>query len=127
MGKHRGFLKLAGIAFALCASPQFVLAQGSYPDRAVRLIVPAAPGGPSDIMGRIIAQKLSEAWGQQFVVENLPTGAGNVAVGMVAKSPPDGYTILTPTSAVIVNPSLYAKLPYDTVRDFEAVTNATAS
>ena len=57
----------------------------------------------------------------------MPTGAGNVAVGMVAKSPPDGYTILTPTSAVIVNPSLYARLPYDTVRDFAAVTNAAAS
>jgi tripartite-type tricarboxylate transporter receptor subunit TctC len=99
----------------------------SYPTRSVRLIVPAAAGGPSDIMARIIAQKLSEAWGQQFIVENMPTGAGNVAVGMVAKSPPDGYTILTPTSAIIVNPSLYAKLSYDTVRDFAAVTLAAAS
>jgi tripartite-type tricarboxylate transporter receptor subunit TctC len=78
-------------------------------------------------MARIIAQKLSEAWGQQFIVEKMPTGAGNVAVGMVAKSPPDGYTILTPTSAIIVNPSLYAKLSYDTVRDFAAVTLAAAS
>src|SRR5262249_35650019 len=68
-----------------------------------------------------------EAWGQQFIVENMPTGAGNVAVGMVAKAPPDGYTILTPTSAVIVNPSLYAKLPYDTVRDFAAATLPAAS
>jgi tripartite-type tricarboxylate transporter receptor subunit TctC len=99
----------------------------SYPTRSVRLIVPAAAGRPSDIMARIIAQKLSEAWGQQFIVENMPTGAGNVAVGMVAKSPPDGYTILTPTSAIIVNPSLYARLPYDTVRDFAAVTLAAAS
>ena len=117
---------LSAIAFVATIVPQFASAQ-NYPDRAVRVIVPAAPGGPSDVMGRIIAQKLSEAWGQQFVVENMPTGAGNVAVGMVAKAPPDGYTILTPTSAVIVNPSLYAKLPYDTVRDFAAVTNAAAS
>ena len=122
----RGFRCLAAAVIVLNALPQIAAAQ-DYPNHPVRLIVPAAPGGPSDIMGRIIAQKLSEAWGQQFVVENLPTGAGNVAVGMVAKSPPDGYTILTPTSAVIVNPSLYAKLPYDTVRDFEAVTNAAAS
>jgi len=89
--------------------------------------VPAAAGGPSDLIGRLIGQKLSEAWGQQFIVENIPTGAGNVGVGMVAKAPPDGYTILTPTSAVVVNPSLYAKLPYDTVRDFAAVTLAAAA
>jgi tripartite-type tricarboxylate transporter receptor subunit TctC len=101
-------------------------AQG-YPTHPVRLIVSAAAGGPSDIIARIIGQKLSEAWGQQFIVENIPTGAGNVAVGMVAKASPDGYTILTPTSSVIVNPSLYAHLPWDTVRDFAAVTNAAAA
>jgi len=112
------------VAFAATAA---TASAQSYPTRAVRLIVPAAAGGPSDIMARIIAQKLSEAWGQQFTVENMPTGAGNVGVGMVAKSPPDGYTILTPTSAIIVNPSLYAKLSYDTVRDFAAVTLAAAS
>jgi tripartite-type tricarboxylate transporter receptor subunit TctC len=112
---------LLSIALSMTARTQ------EYPTHPVRVIVPAAPGGPSDIMGRIIAQKLSEAWGQQFTVENIPTGAGNVGVGMVAKAPPDGYTILTPTSAVIVNPSLYAKLSYDTVRDFAAVTNAAAA
>jgi tripartite-type tricarboxylate transporter receptor subunit TctC len=117
---------LAATAVALAATGASASAQG-YPSRPVRLIVPAAAGGPSDIMARIISQKLSEAWNQQFIVENIPTGAGNVGVGMVAKSPPDGYTILTPTSAIIVNPSLYAHLPYDTVRDFAAVTNAAAS
>jgi tripartite-type tricarboxylate transporter receptor subunit TctC len=120
------FALVATAVIVIAATPQLATAQ-TYPDHPVRVIVPAAPGGPSDIMGRIIAQKLSEAWGQQFVVENMPTGAGNVGVGMVAKAPPDGYTILTPTSAVIVNPSLYAKLSYDTVRDFAAVTNAAAS
>jgi tripartite-type tricarboxylate transporter receptor subunit TctC len=123
---RRGFLGFAAAAIAIAAVPQTVAAQ-SYPARPVRVIVSAAAGGPSDIIARIIAQKLSEAWNQQFIVENIPTGAGNVAVGMVAKSPPDGYTILTPTSAVIVNPSLYAHLSYDTVRDFAAVTNAAAS
>jgi tripartite-type tricarboxylate transporter receptor subunit TctC len=124
--KRRQCLSLAAMIVAFAATVATASAQ-SYPTRSVRLIVPAAAGGPSDIMARIIAQKLSEAWGQQFIVENMPTGAGNVAVGMVAKSPPDGYTILTPTSAIIVNPSLYAKLSYDTVRDFAAVTLAAAS
>ena len=119
-------LRLAAAAVAIAAAPHIAPAQ-TYPARTVRVIVPAAPGGPSDVIGRIIAQKLSEAWGQQFVVENMPAGAGNVAVGMVAKAPPDGYTILTPTSAVLINPSLYAKLSYDTVKDFAAVTNAAAS
>jgi tripartite-type tricarboxylate transporter receptor subunit TctC len=123
---RRQCLSLAAMIIALAATLATAAAQ-NYPTRPVRLIVPAAAGGPSDVMARIIAQKLSEAWGQQFIVENMPTGAGNVAVGMVAKSPPDGYTILTPTSAIIVNPSLYAKLSYDTVRDFAAVTLAAAS
>jgi len=120
------FLALAGAAVALAAAPHMAPAQ-TYPARAVRVIVPAAPGGPSDVIGRIIALKLSEAWGQQFNVENIPSGAGNIGVGIAAKAPPDGYTILTPTSAIIVNPGLYAKLPYDTVTDFAAVTLAAAS
>ena len=126
--KHsrRTFLHLAASAAALPTLPRIARAQ-AYPSRPVRIIVPAAAGGPVDLIGRLIAQKLNEAWGQQFTVENIPTGAGNVGVGMVAKAPPDGYTILTPTSAIVVNPSLYAKLPYDTVRDFAAVTLAAAS
>jgi tripartite-type tricarboxylate transporter receptor subunit TctC len=123
---RRRCLSVAATIVALATTAASASAQG-YPNRPVRLIVPAAAGGPSDIMARIISQKLSEAWNQQFIVENIPTGAGNVGVGLVAKSPPDGYTILTPTSAVIVNPSLYAHLPYDTVRDFAAVTNAAAA
>jgi tripartite-type tricarboxylate transporter receptor subunit TctC len=124
--KRRQFLQLVGAAAILPAVSRPATAQ-TYPSRPVRVIVPAAAGGPSDLIGRLIAQRLSEAWGQQFVVENIPTGAGNVAVGMAAKSPPDGYTILFPTSGVVINPSLYARLPYDTVRDFAAVTLAAAS
>src|SRR5215510_46512 len=123
---RRQFLHLAAGAAVQPIVSRIARAQ-AYPLRPVRLIVPAAAGGPSDLIGRLIGQKLSEAWGQQFIVENIPTGAGNVGVGMVAKASPDGYTILTPTSAVVVNPSLYAKLPYDTVRDFAAVTLAAAS
>jgi len=114
----------AGVAAAACSSGAWSQA---YPSRPVRVIVSAAAGGPSDVIGRIMAQKLSESFGQQFYVENIPTGAGNVAVGIAAKAAPDGYTILTPTSAVVVNPSLYAHLPYDTIRDFAPVTLAAAS
>jgi tripartite-type tricarboxylate transporter receptor subunit TctC len=99
----------------------------SYPTHPVRVVVSAAAGGPSDVIGRLVAQKLGERLGQQFYVENIPTGAGNVAVGMVAKAAPDGYTLLSPTSAVVINPSLYASLPYDTLRDFAPVTLVAAS
>lgn len=122
----RLFLQLVDVAAILSVVSCLASAQ-TYPSRAVRVIVPAAAGGPSDLIGRLIAQRLSEAWGQQFVIENIPTGAGNVAVGMAAKAPADGHTILFPTSSVVVNPSLYARLPYDTVRDFAAVTLAAAS
>src|SRR5215467_848440 len=123
---RRKFLLLAVGSAALPAVSRFACAQ-AYPTRPVRIIVPAAAGGPTDIIARIIGQKLSETWSQQFVVENIPAGAGNVAAGMVAKAAPDGHTILFPTSSVVVNPSLYVKLPYDTVRDFAAVTLAAAS
>ena len=123
---RRQFLHLAAGAAVLPAFAPMVLAQ-TYPSRPIRVIVPAAAGGPSDIIGRLLAQKLSEAWGKQFIVENIPTGAGNVGAGLVAKAPSDGYTILIPSSGVVVNPSLYAKLPYDTIRDFAAVTLAAAS
>ncbi len=99
----------------------------AYPTRPVRVIVAAAPGGPADVIGRSVAQKLSERLGQQFYVENVPAGAGNVAVGMVAKAAPDGYTLLSPTSAVVINPSLYASLPYDTLKDFAPITLVAAS
>ena len=117
---RRQFLYLAAGAAVLPAFAPVVFAQ-TYPSRPVRVIVPAAAGGPSDIIGRLLAQKLTEAWGKQFIIENIPTGAGNVGAGLVARAPPDGYTILIPSSSVIVNPSLYAKLPYDTIRDFAAV------
>ena len=99
----------------------------TYPTHPVRVIVSAAAGGPSDVIGRVVAQKLGERLGQQFYVENIPAGAGNVGVGMVAKAAPDGYTLLSPTSAVVINPSLYANLPYDTLRDFAPVTLVAAS
>lgn len=123
---RRQFLQLGGAAVAVPAISRIARAQ-TYPARPIRVIVPVAAGGPTDTIARLIAQKLAERWGQQVYVENLPTGAGNVAVGMTAKAPPDGYTILMPSSSYVVNPSLYAKITWDPVRDFAPVTLAVAS
>ena len=120
----RSLCWLLGIAAVAASSSAWGQA---YPTRPVRVIVAAAAGGPADVIGRSVAQKLSERLGQQFYVENVPAGAGNVAVGMVAKAAPDGYTLLSPTSAVVINPSLYANLPYDTLKDFAPVTLVAAS
>jgi tripartite-type tricarboxylate transporter receptor subunit TctC len=123
---RRNFLRLAAGASTLPSVSRFAWAQ-SYPTRPVRLIVPAAAGGPGDFIGRLIAQKLSESWGKQFIVEDIPTGAGNMAVGMVAKAPPDGHTLLVISTAFVINPGLYAKLAYDPIRDFAPVTLVAAS
>jgi tripartite-type tricarboxylate transporter receptor subunit TctC len=95
----------------------------SYPSKPVRMIVPFPPGGSLDIAGRLIAQKLTDAWGQSVVVENKPGAGGNIGADFVAKSPPDGYTILLGAlSTHAVNPSLYAKMPYDAAKDFAPIT-----
>jgi tripartite-type tricarboxylate transporter receptor subunit TctC len=95
----------------------------AYPTHSVKLVVPFPPGGSLDATGRLIAQKLTEAWGQPVVVENKPGAGGNIGADMVAKSAPDGYTILMGAlSTHAVNPSLYAKMPYDAVKDFVPIT-----
>jgi tripartite-type tricarboxylate transporter receptor subunit TctC len=118
---RRQFLHLAAGAAALPAVSRPASAQ-AYPARPLRLIVPAAAGGPNDVVGRLIAQKLSEIWGQPVVVENIPTGAGNVAIGMVAKAPPDGYTLIFASTSFVINPGLYANLAYDPIKDFAPVS-----
>ncbi len=95
----------------------------AYPVRPVRLVVPFPPGGSLDITGRPLAQKLTEMWGQTVVVENRPGAGGNIGADLVAKSPPDGYTILMGAlSTHAVNPNLYAKMPYDAAKDFAPIT-----
>src|SRR5215218_8451861 len=96
-------------------------AQG-YPNKPVRVVVGFAAGGPSDVIGRIVAQKLSEALGQQFYVENVGGAGGNTAAGQVARAAPDGYTIHIVSTGFMVNMSLYAKVPYDAIKDFAPVT-----
>lgn len=97
-------------------------ASQTYPNRAVRVLVGFTPGGGTDIMARLLAPKLSEYLGQQFVVENRPGATTNIATDMVAKSPPDGHTLLFTTAAIAINRSLHKNLPFDALRDFAPVS-----
>ena len=96
----------------------------TYPTRPVRVIVPFAPGGPLDIFGRLMAEKLSQHFGQQFYIENVGGGAGNIGTARAAKATADGYTLLLTANNHIINPILYGALPYDAFKDFEPVTLA---
>ena len=98
-----------------------------YPDRPVKIVVPFAAGGPTDVMARLIAQKLSESLKQQFFVENHAGAGGNIGTMIVARAKPDGYTVLVASSSFVVNPSLYASNPFDPFKDFEPVSLAAAS
>jgi tripartite-type tricarboxylate transporter receptor subunit TctC len=102
-------------------------AQDAYPNHPVRIIVPFAAGGPPDVISRIVAQKLSERWGQQVYVENHPGAGGNTGTATAARATPDGYTLYMMSTGFMVNPSLYAKVPYDPIKDFAPVTLAAAS
>ena len=97
-------------------------AADSYPERPVKLIVGFQPGGPTDLIGRLIAQKLSEETGKNFIIENLPGAGGNVGAGRVAQSAPDGYTLLVTGGNLNNNPFLYSHVPYDALKSFDAVT-----
>jgi tripartite-type tricarboxylate transporter receptor subunit TctC len=95
-----------------------------YPAKPVRIIVPFAAGGPVDVVARLVAQKLSEKLGQQFLIENQVGAGGNAGMGNAARAPADGYTVLFVSSSYVVNPSLYAKIPYDPYRDLIPITVA---
>ncbi|HEY4137833.1 MAG TPA: tripartite tricarboxylate transporter substrate binding protein, partial [Casimicrobiaceae bacterium] len=111
----------AAVAFGVVVAP-FATGQSTYPTKPVRLVVPFPAAGTTDIIARATAQKLSEAWGQQVIVDNRPGAAGNIGSELVAKSAPDGYTLLMGTVGThAINPSLYAKMPYDHVKDFAPV------
>jgi tripartite-type tricarboxylate transporter receptor subunit TctC len=120
---------LAAVVALLLGAPALSTnaAAQSYPTKSVRLIVPFAAGGPTDVIARIVAQKLSEAWGHQVYTENVPGAGGNTGVTMVARAPADGYTILVVSTGFIVNPSMYAKISYDPVKDFAPITLVAAS
>src|ERR1043166_5305244 len=99
----------------------------NYPHRPVRVVVGFPAGGPTDVIARLVAQKLSDALGQQFFVENIGGAGGNTASGQVARATADGYTIMAISTGLVVNPSLYAKVPYDPVKDFAPVTLVAVS
>jgi tripartite-type tricarboxylate transporter receptor subunit TctC len=114
------------LAVTLPVISHIAMAQ-SYPLRPVRVIIPFAAGGPTDIVGRLIAQKLSEQVGKQFYVENLGGGGGNIGMTHAAKAPPDGYTILIVPPNIVVNPILYDRVAYDPIKDFDPVTVAVTA
>lgn len=120
---RRRFLRLVASAAALPAVSRFAWAQ-AYPSRPVRVIVPYAPGGPTDVCARLIAQKLSERLGKQFYVENVAGAGGNIGTGQAARASADGYSILITVNSHVINPTLYDQVPYDAFKDFAAVTLA---
>lgn len=126
MRTRRRFLQIAGAAAAAPVPWQRASAL-DYPTRPVRIIVAFGPGGPTDIFGRIAAQKLSEQLGKQFYVENIGGGGGNIGAAQAARAAPDGYTILFTVSALVTNPAFLGKAPYDPIRDFAPVAVPIAS
>jgi tripartite-type tricarboxylate transporter receptor subunit TctC len=126
MQTRRRFLQFTGAA----AATPILLQRASaldYPTRPVRIIVAFAPGGPTDIFGRLAAQKLSERFGKQFYVENISGGGGNIGAAQAARAAPDGYTILFTVSALVTNPAFLGKAPYDPIHDFAPVAVPIAS
>jgi tripartite-type tricarboxylate transporter receptor subunit TctC len=113
----------ACVLAALAAATGNALAQDKYPSKTVTVIVPQAPGGANDAIARIVAQKLTEALGQQFIVDNKPGAGGNIGTAAAAKAKNDGYTLmLTVNSAHVINPSLYKSTGFDPIKDFEPIT-----
>ena len=110
-----------GLAALLVSGASFAQTS-NYPNRPVKLIAPFAPGGPVDAVARVLAPQLSESLGQQFYVENHPGGSGNIGTALAAKAPADGYTVLVISSSLVVNPSLFAKLGFDTSTDLAPVS-----
>jgi len=119
-------MRMLAALFALLLGAAPSLAE-TYPSKSVRVVVGFAAGGPTDVIARIVSQKLSESLHQTFYVENLGGAGGNLASGQVARATPDGYTIMVISTGFVVNPSLYAKVPYNAVKDFTPVTLVAAS
>lgn len=109
-------------ALVLSASLSVLAHAQTFPSRQITLVLPSAPGDPTDLIARVLQPKMSERLGQPFVIENRPGGSGVVASAAVAKAPPDGHTLLLPLSAHSINPIALKNLPYDTFRDFAPVT-----
>ncbi len=124
-GRRCAIAAIAGAVLFAAGGP--ATAQGNWPERSVRIVVPFSAGGATDVVARAIAQNLTEYWSQSVVVENRAGAGGNIGAEVVAKAPPDGYTILmTSGSIVTVNPHMYKQLPFDAAKDFVPVTNVAS-
>ena len=118
----RGILHVAVIALTVLLSAPFAAMAQPYPSKTVRVVIPWPPGGSNDIVGRIVLQKMGESMGQQFVVDNRPGAAGSIGADVVAKAPPDGYTLMVHSTTHVGNAHIYGKkLAYDTMKDFTGV------
>ncbi|MFN7426321.1 MAG: Bug family tripartite tricarboxylate transporter substrate binding protein, partial [bacterium] len=102
-------------------------ADTAFPTRPMRIIVPFAPGGPTDVAARVIGSKMSDAWGQPVVIDNRVGAGGNIGMALAAKAPPDGHTVLFTSSSVVVNQTLFSKPGYDVFKDLIAVTRANTT
>lgn len=131
-GRHasttrRQVLIAAGGAAITAALPTMAVASSGYPTRSVRIIVPYPPGGPTDIVARIVGLRLREVFQQPVTLDNRAGASGTIGADIVAKAPPDGYTLLINVSGHLVNPSIYLKLPHDPLRDFAPITNLAST
>ena len=127
---RRSIIKGAGALAAGVAAPAFLRvrsAYAAYPERPVKVVVANTPGGPSDLVGRMITAALQKETGKTFVIENIGGAGGNIGMGQAARSEPDGYTFLLATNAYSVNPGLYNKIPYDPLKDFVGVCELATS
>ena len=127
---RRELLRTAGFAIGAMAVPGLGVKQAraaGYPERPIKIIVPFAPAGPTDIMARILSTHLGEAIGGTVIIENKAGAGGNIGIGAAAHAEPDGYTLLITSSAYVVNPGLYAKIPYDPYKDFAPIAELGTS
>jgi len=124
---YRNSLVASVLVLNLAFSSHSAIAQSGYPSRPIRLIVPSAAGGGTDFTARTIGQKLTESLGQTVIIDNRSGAAGNIGVEIAAKSSPDGYTLVMPITSFSINPHLYAKLPFDTVKDFAPIVLASSA
>ena len=114
-------LRISTLLSLALASPLAALADAAYPDKPVKFVVPYPPGGGTDVVARIVQQRLQAALGQSIVIENKGGAGGSLGTDIVAKAAPDGYTVLFTLSSHTINPAIFPKLPYDTIKDFEPV------
>lgn len=120
--RNAASMTIATVAAAMIVTgPALAQTAADYPAKPIRIIVPFTPGGATDVMARLIGQKLTEAWGQQVVVENRPGAGGSIGMDAAAKSAPDGYTLVVVNNAVATNEAIYPKLPFDVTRDFAPI------